>query len=91
MILDYKEAYKILRDSIEDYYEIIELTFDMPDMFVFWYVNKRVSHGGALDYYAVTKKDGKVIRDCGIIWDNMDTLNDDELMACKVKIPIKEM
>ncbi|WP_139165250.1 hypothetical protein [Butyrivibrio sp. INlla16] len=89
--MDNKEAYKILKDSIEDYYEITELTFDLPDMFVFWYVNKRVSYGGALDYYAVAKKDGKVIRDCGIICDYMDTLSDDEVMACKVKIPIKEM
>lgn len=82
------EALKILKDNLEDNYTITELTFDLPNMYVFSYEDSKKAHGEAFDEFGVMKDTGEVIRDGRIISDEMDKLSDEEFDKCKKKIPI---
>ena len=86
-----KEALKKLQDTLEDNYTITELTFDLPNMYVFSYQDSKKAHGEAFDEYAVRKDTGEVIRDGRIISDEMDKLSDEEFDKCKRKIQIAKI
>ena len=86
-----KEALRILKNNLEDNYTITELTFDLPNMYVFSYIDSKKAHGEAFDEYAVMKDTGKVIRDGRIISDEMDKLSDEDFDKCKKKIQIAQI
>lgn len=86
--MNYIDALKILNEKIEEKYKITELSFDTPDMFIFWYENKEASYGTAFDYFAVNKHTKEVILDSGIILENLDKLSDEELANSKKNISI---
>lgn len=85
-----KEALKKLKDNLEENYTITELTFDLPNMYVFSYEDSKKAHGEAFDEFGVMKDTGEIIRDGRIISDEMDKLSDEEFDKCKKKIRIAE-